>query len=64
MQLDSYLPLRLRLSQYRKGLKQIEVPTFDFNKINNFFKNVENIDESKKNKVFKLMNQINKLIEE
>lgn len=43
---------------------KIEVPTFDFDKINNFLKNVENIEESKRNKIFKLMNQINKLIEE
>lgn len=43
---------------------KIEVPTFDFNKINNFLKNAENVEESKRNKIFKLMNQINKLIEE
>lgn len=43
---------------------KIEVPTFDFDKINNFLKNAENIEESKRNKIFKLMNQINKLIEE
>lgn len=43
---------------------KIEVPTFDFEKINNFLKNVESIEESKRNKIFKLMNQINKLIEE
>lgn len=43
---------------------KIEVPDFDFDKINNFLKNVENIEESKRNKIFKLMNQINKLIEE
>jgi hypothetical protein len=43
---------------------KIEVPTFDFDKINNFLKNAKNIEESKRNKIFKLMNQINKLIEE
>ena len=43
---------------------KIEVPTFDFDKINNFLKNIEKIEESKRNKIFKLMNQINKLIEE
>lgn len=43
---------------------KIEVPNFDFDKINNFLKNIENIEESKRNKIFKLMNQINKLIEE
>ncbi len=43
---------------------KIDVPNFDFDKINNFLKNAEKIEESKRNKIFKLMNQINKLIEE
>lgn len=43
---------------------KIELPTFDIEKINNFLKNYENIEENKRNKIFKLMNQISKLIEE
>lgn len=43
---------------------KIELPSFDIDKLNNFLKNLDNLEDDKKSKVIKLINQINKLMEE
>lgn len=43
---------------------KIEIQSFDVDKLNNFLKNIDNLEENKRTKVVRLINQINKLMEE
>lgn len=42
---------------------KIEIPSFDVDKLNNFLKNIDSLEENKRTKVVRLINQINKLME-